>query len=136
MIKGTEDELLPPVRVVFYREDDGTVEMSDWLEQQSAYAQDRCIDRLKKLRSLGHELRRPLAAPLGNGIYELRVREKKVRLRMLYFFSGREIVVVTHGTKKKTAEVPQIEINRALDKRKKFQANPEAHTFNWEPDNE
>ena len=127
---------MPPVRVVFYRDDDGTVPMIDWLDQQSAYAQDRCIDRLKKLSSYGHDLRRPLAALLREGIYEIRVRENKVRLRMLYFFSGREIVVVTHGIKKKTAEVSQIEINRALEKKKMYQANPEAHTFNWESDNE
>ncbi len=127
---------MPPVRVVFYREDDGTVTMADWLDQQSAFAQDRCIDRLKKLRGQGHELRRPLSAPLGDGIYELRVREKKVRLRMLYFFYGREIVVVSHGLKKKTGEVPPIDIHRALEKKKKFEANPEVHTFHWEPDNE
>ena len=127
---------MPPVRVVFWKEDDGTVPMSDWLDQQSAVVQDRCIDRLKKLRSSGHELRRPLAAPLRSGIYELRVREQKVRIRMLYFFSGTEIVVATHGLKKKTSEVPQVEIDRALDKKKKFEANPEAHTFSWEPDNE
>lgn len=111
---------MPPVQVVFYKEDDETVTMSEWLEQQSAFAQDRCIDRLKKLKSRGHELRRPLAAPLRGGIYELRVREKKVRIRMLYFFCGREIVVVTHGLKKKSSEVPEIEINRALDKKRIF----------------
>jgi len=127
---------LPPVRVVFYKEDDGTVAMTHWLKQQSDFAQDRCVARLKRLRSRGHELRRPISAPLRDGIYELRVREKTVRLRMLYFFFGKEAVVVTHGLKKKTTDVPQVEINRALDKKKRFEADPEAHIFDWEPDNE
>lgn len=85
---------------------------------------------------LCHELRRPLAAPLRDGVYELRVRERKVRLRMLYFFACREAVVVTHGLKKKSRGVPETDINRALDKRKRFLARPEAHTFDWEPDDE
>jgi len=117
-------------------EDDGSVPMSDWLAQQSNVGQDRCIDRLKKLGSRGHELRRPIAAPLRDSIYELRVREKKVRLRMLFFFYGRERVVVTHGLKKKSDEVPPTEIDRALEKKKRYEADPEAHTFYWEPDNE
>lgn len=63
-------------------------------------------------------------------------REMELRLCQVHLCSGKEIVVVTHGLKKKTAEVPQIEINRAIEKKKQFQANPEAHRFNWEPDNE
>jgi phage-related protein len=136
LIKGAEDELLPPVRVIFYMDDDGTVIMTDWLDQQSAVGQDRCIDRLRKLKNQGHELRRPIAAPLRDGIYELRAREKKVRLRMLFFFYGRGRVVVTHGLKKKTDEVPPIEIDRAIEKKKRYEEHPEAHTFYWEPDNE
>ena len=73
---------MPPVRVVFYVEDDGMVTMSDWLDQQSDVGQDRCIDRLKKLRNQGHELRRPMSAHLRDGIHELRARENKIRLRM------------------------------------------------------
>jgi phage-related protein len=127
---------LPPVRVIFYKEDDGTIPMIELLDRLSAVGQDRCIDRLKKLKSQGHELRRPAAAPLRDGIYELRVRENKVRLRMLFFFHGREAVVVTHGLKKKSCDVPPMEINRAIERKKRYEACPEAHTFNWGPHNE
>jgi phage-related protein len=136
LTEAPEDYRVPPVQVVFYKEDDGTVPMTDWLDQQSNFAQDRCIDRLKKLRTQGHDLRRPLAAPLRDGIYELRVRENKVRLRMLYFFCGRVAVVVSHGLKKKTGNVPSIEIDRALDRKKKFEETPNAHTFHWELEHE
>ena len=127
---------MPSVRVIFYVEDDGTVAMRDWLDEQSAVGQDRCIDRLKKLRSRGHQLRRPIAAPLRDGIYELRARENKVRLRMLFFFYGRQKAVVTHGLRKKAERVPPIEIDRAVEKKKQYEENPEGHTFYWEPDNE
>ncbi|MBM4329216.1 MAG: hypothetical protein FJ118_18875 [Deltaproteobacteria bacterium] len=71
---------MPEVQVVFYMEDDGSVPMCEWLDKQSDVGRDRCIDRLKRLRNQGHDLRRPIAAPLRDGIYELRAREKKVRL--------------------------------------------------------
>lgn len=48
--------------------------------------------------------------------------------RILYFFSGKNVIVVSHGIKKE-AEVPAVEINRAVERRKKFEANPKAHTF-------
>jgi phage-related protein len=83
--------------------------------------------------SYGHELRRPISAPLRDGIYELRLRENKVRLRMLYFFAGRKAVVVTHGLKKQTDRVPPVEIDRALEMKKQYEACPDAHTFLWEP---
>jgi phage-related protein len=86
--------------------------MTDWLDHQSDVGQDRCIDRLKRLRSQGHELRRPIAGPLRDGIYELRAREDKVRLLMLFFFCGAERAVVTHGLKKKTDQVLPIESER------------------------
>lgn len=127
---------MPNVRVIFYKEDDGTVPIKDWLGRQSVIAQARLMDRLRKLRSRGHDLRRPLAAPLKDGIYELRVRENKIRLRMLYFFSGRHAVVLSHGLKKETAQVSQTEISRALARKRSFDINPEAHTFYWEPEDD
>jgi len=127
---------VPPIQVVFYVEDDGMVPLTEWFDQQSAVGQDRCIDRLKRLRRQGHELRRPIAAPLRDGIYELRARDNKVRLRMLFFFHGRERAVVTHGLKKKADEIPPIDIDRAVEKKRRYDENPEAHTFYWEPDNE
>jgi phage-related protein len=117
-------------------EEDGSVPMMDWLDRQSDDGQDLCIDRLIRLMSHGHELRRPIAARLRDGIYELRARENRVRLRMLYFFAGGRAVVVTHGLKNKTDRVPPIEIDRALEMKKKYEACPEAHIFLWEPKND
>ena len=81
-----------------------------------------------RLEAQGHELRRPLAAPLRDGIYELRPSCQGVQYRILYFFSGKNAIVVSHGIKKE-AEVPAVEIKRAVERRKKFEANQKAHTF-------
>jgi hypothetical protein len=44
--------------------------------------------RIERLRDLGHELRRPEADYLRDGIYELRVGLGSVNHRMLYSFTG------------------------------------------------
>ena len=39
-----------------------------------------------------------------------------------------EMVVISHGFIKKTAKVPQGEIQRALDRKRLFEQNPDLHT--------
>ncbi len=40
----------------------------------------------KRLEEHGNKLPRPHSAPLGNGLFELRVRFMNVRFRFIYFF--------------------------------------------------
>ena len=80
------------------------------------------------LKQQGHELRRPIADFLRDGIYELRPSFQGVHYRILYFFSGRNVVVVSHGIVKE-AEVPEIEIDRAIQRRQSFEADPETHSY-------
>lgn len=77
---------------------------------------------------MGHELRRPEADLLRDGIYELRARLGTVNYRILYFFHGRDITVLAHAIIKEN-EIPNVEINRALERKRIFVANPAAHTF-------
>ena len=100
----------------------------EWLRTLPAKVQDKCLAYLLRLEAQGHELRRPLAALLRDGIYELRPSYQGVQYRILYFFAGRNVIVVSHGIKKE-AEVPAVEIKRAVERRKKFEANPKAHAF-------
>ena len=55
---------------------------------------------MAQLEGRGHELRRPAADFLRDGVYELRPSYQGVNYRILYFFAGRDIVVVSHGLKK------------------------------------
>jgi hypothetical protein len=38
------------------------------------------------------------------------------------------VVVVSHGLKKE-GEIPAVEIIRATERKRRFEANPQAHTF-------
>lgn len=77
---------MPRIDVVFYQEDAETIPVLDWLDRLPAKAQDKCRVRIERLRDLGHDLRRPEADYLREGIYELRVGLRGMNYRVLYFF--------------------------------------------------
>jgi len=63
---------------VFYKEEDGTVPIFDWLNSLTQKLQDKFAGRIEQLEARGYELRRPVADFLRDGIYELRVRRGHV----------------------------------------------------------
>jgi phage-related protein len=104
-----------------------------WFDQLSEQAKIRCRARLQQLAQQGYLLRRPAADFLQSGIYQLRAKAGRVQYRMLYFFHGTEVVVVSHRIVKKDAAVPLIEIERAIWRRRSFEAHPELHAFELIP---
>lgn len=119
---------MPRTRLVLFRDADGTVALLDWLEQLPARIKDKCVVRLKRLEDLGHELRRPEADLLRNGVHELRVGYRGQNYRMLYFFHGNVAAVVSHGLIKER-QVPPVEIDRAIARMHQYLANPARHTM-------
>jgi len=89
--------------------------------------QAKCIERIDRLAQMGHELRRPEADFLRNGIYELRASYQGTQYRVLYFFAGRGVVVVSHGLVKERA-VPARQIDLAIERKKKVEADFEKFT--------
>ena len=123
---------MPEVLIVFYKEDDGSVPMSRWLDGLQQKHRAKCLKWIGILRSFGHDLQRPESDYLRDGIHELRVRFQSLNYRMLYFFHRNRIVVLTHGLKKEQY-VPPKEIDRAVELKKRFEADSNIHTFPWEP---
>lgn len=119
---------MPKTKVVFYQEDDGSVPVLEWLDNLSQKAQDKCFVKIERLAELGYELRRPEADLLRDKIYELRIGLRGINYRILYFFYGNQAAVLSHGIIKEQA-VPPKEIDRAIKRKKKFEQNPEAHTY-------
>ena len=118
---------MPQTRLLLFREDDGTVPLVEWLSRQQAKVIAKCRVRLGRLAELGHELRRPEADFLRDDIYELRLGMRGQNYRMLYFFHGRDAVVLSHGLTKEAA-VPAREIDLAIRRREKFLADSTKHT--------
>ena len=118
---------MPKTKVVFYKEDDGSVPILEWLDSLPERAVDKCTVRIERLRELGHELRRPEADLIRNGIHELRVRLQHVNYRILYFFHGNVAAIISDGLMKEE-KVPRTEIDLAIQRKKRFEGDPERHT--------
>ncbi|MDQ7783374.1 MAG: type II toxin-antitoxin system RelE/ParE family toxin [Desulfomonilaceae bacterium] len=78
---------MPQVEVILFKEDDGTVPLIDWFGRLPPKVRVKCMAWLKRLETFGHELQRPDADYLRDGIYELRVGLQGLNYRMLYFLS-------------------------------------------------
>jgi len=122
---------MPRVSLVLFQESDRTVPLLEWFDTLPPKALDKCRAWLKRLRDYGHELRRPEADYLRDGVYELRIGLRGRNYRILYFFSGREVVVVSHGLVKERV-VPPKEIDMAVRRMNAFRHDPTAHTYREE----
>jgi phage-related protein len=128
---------MPQTRLLFFQDASGFAPVWEWLKDlrlrnPKVYA--KCVVRVRRLRELGHELRRPEADLLREGIYELRARLGTVNYRILYFFHGRNVAVLAHSITKED-EIPATELNRALERKRAFVAAPATHTFLGDIDN-
>jgi len=119
---------MPRTRTVIYREEDGSVPLLEWFDAIPDKARDKCVARIERLREMGHELRRPEGDFLRDGIYELRAALQGINYRVLYFFHGREAVILSHGLVKERV-VPPKEIEWAIARKRKFESAPQKHTY-------
>ena len=125
---------MPKTQVVFYRKQEGGSPVVEWLQElketnEKAWA--NCRVRIEQLAASGHEFRRPAADFLQDGIYELRAKQGHVQYRILYFFHGRNVAILAHSLTKED-EMPDVDIERAIARKKLFVANPTEHTYESE----
>ena len=122
---------MPQTRLILFKEASGTAPVVEWLQElrrrdKKVYA--KCQATIELLAELGHELRRPTADYLRDGIHELRPKSGRVNYRILYFFHGKNVAILASGLTKE-AEVPPLEIDRAIARKRLFEKNPTAHTY-------
>jgi phage-related protein len=125
---------VPPVRIVFFKDALGRLPVLDWL-RALRFKDTRLYTRagflIQQLAGEGYAMRRPYADYLGQGLYELRFRSGHVQIRILYFFHGREAVVLS-SVLRKEARIPEIELGRAALRKREFESNPVEHSHEEE----
>jgi phage-related protein len=129
---------VPQARVIFYQDQDGAAPVLAWLKnllKQDRKAYANCVARIEQLANAGYELRRPAADYLHDGIYELRAKHVRVQYRILYFFSGQNVAILAHAIIKDEDQVPDMEIQRVIQRKLQFEANPTVHTYVEEIEN-
>lgn len=117
---------MPMTTVLLFREGTDSPALR-YLDGMSGRAKARSLVLLELLAQFGHQLRRPHADLLEDGIYELRADEGNVHHRFLYFFHGQNVVILTHGLRKERIVPPQ-DIVRAKAMRERYIADPTAQT--------
>lgn len=119
------------IEVVFYRADDGSAPALDALitfQQTEPKVAIKFQALIEALAEQGYELRRPMVGYLRDGISELRGKVNGVNHRMLFFYGGEKIAVLSHHLTKEK-KVPTEEIDLAVRRKEKFEKDPEKHTF-------
>jgi phage-related protein len=124
---------MPPTEILVFREANGRIPLVDWLDVLPAKARAKCLNYMRLLATSGHELRRPAADFLRDGIYELRASHGAVQYRILYFFHGRDVVVLSHGITK-NQKVPAGEIERAIARKQLVMKDPERYAGKLAPE--
>jgi hypothetical protein len=126
---------MPWTEVLFFKEPSGRAPVLRWLEtikQVDRRAFSKCVVAIRRLAREGHVLRRPTAGYLRDGLYELRIRQGRVNYRILYFFHERKAAVLVHGVTKIKAIRPE-DVRRAIERKRVFEADPEAHAHESPP---
>lgn len=125
---------MPHTVVLVFRESPGKCPLKDWLDQlkkreRKVYA--KCLALIQALETFGYELERPTSGTLRDKIYELRARHRRVNYRILYFFCGKNVACLSHGITKES-EVHDIEIERAITRKRLVEGDPDRFTEDWE----
>jgi phage-related protein len=121
---------MPATEVLLYQERDGTIPVLEWLKElrhKKRPAFEKCLFLLDLLEEFGHELRRPRADLLRDGVYELRTEVRNVNYRLLYGFVSKDVAVVAHALTKE-ANVPDRDIDLAASRLARVRQSPQEHT--------
>ncbi len=77
----------------------------------------KVVADLHLLEEYGNMAREPLSKHLEDGIFEVRSKVGSDIVRILYFFDGKRIIIVTNGFVKKQSKTPRSEIELAKKRR-------------------
>lgn len=77
----------------------------------------KVVADLHLLEEYGNMAREPLSKHLEDGIFEVRSKVGSDIVRILYFFDGKRIIIVTNGFVKKQSKTSRSEIELAKKRR-------------------
>ena len=108
------------LRSVYYETVEGECPVKEFIDSRNIKDQAKILSLISYLQQKGPTLPRPYADLLKDGIHEPRVRLSGDQIRVLYFFSYRRFIVLTHSFMKTPARVPRTKIEKAKRSRVDF----------------
>lgn len=114
--------------IEFYRLSSGEAPVQVFLDSLDNRMRAKAIYSLSILEEYGNQLREPYSKPVGDGLFELRVKFASDISRIFYFFVVGNKIVLTNGFIKKTMKTPKAELTLA----RKYKADYEGRTRSHE----
>jgi phage-related protein len=102
--------------VIFYEDERNRRPVEEFLNDLDFKTKKKVAARITFLENNWQELRRPYVDILVGGLYELRVIFSGTQVRVIYAYMFKDYIVLLHGIIKKTSEVPQEDIQKALNR--------------------
>jgi len=104
--------------VYFFVDEDGRSLVEEFMAELTEKEDMKVRAYIRILKECGHNLRRPIADYLGEGIYELRPQA----YRVFYFFFMKDSVVLLHILRKKTDKIPLNDFNLCIKRKREVEA--------------
>ena len=101
------------IEIEFYDTEDSKCPVQEYLDSLEPKLLAKTLRTIDLLQNNGISLRGPYSEPLGDGIFELRTKQKSNITRVLYFFYIGNKAVLTNGFTKKTQKIPKSEMKLA-----------------------
>ena len=108
--------------VEFYRLPNGKAPVEEFLDSLNVKMRNKALNSLVLLEEFGNTLREPHSKPIGDGIFELRIKFASDITRIFYFFYVGNKIVLTNGFIKKTQKTPPAEIEIAKKYKEDYEA--------------
>lgn len=125
---------MPWTEIRVFCEANGDVPLMEWLtdlQKQSADAFEKALAHIGELELNGYELRRPAVDSIGDGIRELRWRCNTVQYRILFFYSGKNVVVLSHGLTKEK-KIPPADKRLAIKRMNLVESDSRTYTATFD----
>lgn len=107
--------------IVYYRLPDGKAPVAEFIRSLDPKMQAKAVWSIELLAEYGNSLREPFSKPVGDGLFELRIKFAGDITRIFYFFVINNTIVLTNGFIKKTAKTPRAEIDLARQYRADYE---------------
>ena len=106
--------------IEFFQTKAGHCPVIGFLDSLPPKIKAKALRTMELLEEFGPSLPMPYARPMGDGLYELRIRVRNDTSRIFYFFCVDQRIIMTNGFIKKTETTPKGELEKALKYRAEF----------------
>lgn len=100
-------------RVFSYKDARGKKPVYEFIDSLNTKTAAKVVRVIGLLKEHGPFLKRPFADKVEGDIYELRIHFSDSQIRILYAFCGKGNIVLLHGFRKKSNQIPSEELIKA-----------------------